>query len=265
MTKNKLLIPLLIIFLVSCAKVPITGRKQVNLVSTQELQSSSLKQYNQFLKQHEVIKNTQELRQLKAVGADIADAVETYLRNNGYKNRIEEFDWEFNLVKDDAVNAWAMPGGKIVFYSGIMDICQNKKGIAVVMGHEIAHAVARHGNERMSQMLAAQLGGVALSAALSEEPEQTQNLIMRAYGVGAQVGVMLPFSRLHESEADQMGLTFMAMAGYDPHAAVNFWQRMHEQSGKSPPEFLSTHPSHESRIADLRKHMDEAMKYYVEN
>lgn len=249
-----------------CQKVPVTGRTQMNLISPDRMMKTSLKQYERFLKKSDVVTGTKRSRQLKTVGKDIATAVEDYLKDNGYKNRIKDFKWEFNLIDKQAVNAWAMPGGKIAFYQGIMDVCQNKNGIAVVMGHEIAHAIARHGNERMSQMLAAKLGGKALSVALGEEPSVTRNLVLQAYGLGARVGMMLPFSRKHESEADQIGLVFMAMAGYNPREAVDFWQRMRAESDKEkPPAFLSTHPPTEDRIKNLKSHMDEALKYYRKN
>ena len=174
---------------------------------------------------------------------------------------MKDFKWEFNLVEDNTVNAWCMPGGKVVFYTGILPITKDEKGIAVVMGHEIAHAIARHGNERMSQGLALQGGGIALSLALSDKPELTQNLFQQAYGLGGQLG-MLKYSRSHDSEADKMGLVFMAMAGYDPREAVEFWKRMAAQGGQKPPEFLSTHPSDDTRIKDLEDFMPEALKYY---
>lgn len=249
-----------------CQKVPITGRTQVNLISPDRMMKTSLSQYEQFLQKHEVIKGTDRARALKAVGQNISASVEQYLTQQGFKERIEDYNWAFNLIDSKAINAWAMPGGKIAFYTGIMDICQDKNGIAVVMGHEIAHAIARHGNERMSQALAARLGGQALSVALSEQPAATQDLVLQSYGLGTQVGLMLPFSRKHESEADYMGLLFMAMAGYDPHEAVDFWKRMKAQSSKEkPPAFLSTHPPTKARIEALRSNMDEAMEYYRQN
>lgn len=261
--KNVLTALVLGSILLGCNKVPLTGRSQMNLLSTERMMATSLKQYNQFLEKNKAIKGTQKANQVKAIGNDIATSVENYLRDNGFKDMAKSFEWEFNLVKKDKVNAWCMPGGKVVFYSGIMPICQDRSGISVVMAHEIAHAVARHGNERMSQMLATKLGGVALSTAMSEETEETQNLVMKAYGVGAQVGVMLPYSRTHESEADRMGLVFMAMAGYNPREAVDFWQRMKAKSdGQTPPEFLSTHPSNQKRINQLKDAMDQALKYY---
>ena len=184
-----------------------------------------------------------------------------FAKKHQQTKRIKDFKWEFNLVEDNTVNAWCMPGGKVVFYTGILPITKDEKGIAVVMGHEIAHAIARHGNERMSQGLALQGGGIALSLALSDKPELTQNLFQQAYGLGGQLG-MLKYSRSHDSEADKMGLVFMAMAGYDPREAVEFWKRMAAQGGQKPPEFLSTHPSDDTRIKDLEDFMPEALKYY---
>jgi predicted Zn-dependent protease len=178
------------------------------------------------------------------------------------EKRIKGFEWEFNLVDDKAVNAWAMPGGKIVVYKGILPITKNDTGMAVVMGHEIAHIVAKHGNERMSQQLVVQMGGMALDVAMKEKPEQTRAIFQQAYGVTTQVGVMLPYSRKHEYEADKLGLVFMAMAGYNPESAIKFWEKMMAQGGAKPPEFLSTHPSDENRIAELKKYLPEAMKYY---
>jgi predicted Zn-dependent protease len=181
-------------------------------------------------------------------------------------SEIKNYKWEFNLIESEEVNAWCMPGGKVVFYTGILPVTQTEAGIAVVMGHEIAHAVAEHGNERMSQSLIAELGGIALSEAVKNEPAQTQQLWFAAYGLGATVGVLLPFSRTQESESDRLGLIFMAMAGYNPQEAVNFWKRMAAQKGgNAPPEFLSTHPADETRIKDLQNEIPEAMKYYKGN
>jgi predicted Zn-dependent protease len=200
---------------------------------------------------------------VKRVGGRISSAVEKYLAGQNHSDLLEGYTWEFNLVKDSSVNAWAMPGGKVAIYNGILPVTQNENGLATVMGHEVAHAVAQHGNERMSQALLTQLGGVALSVALSQNPSQTNDLFLAAYGIGTQVGILLPYSRLHESEADRLGLIFMAMAGYDPRDAVAFWQRMAAQSkGGAPPEFLSTHPAHETRIDQIMQYLPEAMKYY---
>jgi len=200
---------------------------------------------------------------VKRVGRNIEGAVVQYLYDNNYAELLEGFDWEFNLVDDPQVNAWCMPGGKVVVYTGILPVTQDEAGLAVVMGHEIAHAIADHGNERMSQGLLQQYGGVALSVALQDKPAETQALWMTAYGVGTYYGAMLPYSRLHESEADHLGLIFMSIAGYNPQASIPFWQRMADASGgQAPPEFMSTHPSHETRISNLQKWMPEAMKYY---
>lgn len=263
MKKSHILSLAFAIILAACAKVPLTGRKQLNLIPSQQIISMSFDNYQQVLKDNKLSSNQSEVKMVQNVGTRIQHAVETYMANNGLKSRLDGYQWEFHLIQDDnTVNAWCMPGGKVAVYTGIMPVCQDDKGLAVVLGHEIAHAVARHGNERMSEALVQQLGGVALAVALKDQPEKTQGLFMAAYGVGSTVGVMLPFSRLQESEADHLGLIFMAMAGYDPHEAIDFWQRMEKQGGKTPPEFLSTHPSHSTRIEDLKKWMPEAMKYY---
>ena len=176
--------------------------------------------------------------------------------------QLNGYQWEFNLVESEEVNAWCMPGGKVVVYTGILPVVQNEEGLAVVLGHEIAHAIAEHGNERMSQELLRSVGAVGLMVALDKEPEETKALWMGVYGVGSTLAVMLPYARTHESEADRMGLIFMAMAGYDPHEAPVFWERMAASGGAQPPEFLSTHPSHETRIQDLNSWIPEAMEYY---
>src|SRR5580765_5920267 len=204
------------------------------------------------MKENKVSTDADQTARIKRVGARIQAAVEQYARDNNKTKDLAGYAWEFNLVESKEVNAWCMPGGKVVFYTGIMPICQDDDGVAVVMGHEVAHAVAKHGAERMSENLVVQGGGAALSAALASKPTQTQQLWMSAFGAGAQYGVMMPFERGQESEADHLGLIFMAMAGYDPHGAVTFWQRMSQASGgASPPEFLSTHPSDANRIAKI--------------
>jgi predicted Zn-dependent protease len=246
-----------------CSTNPVTGRKQLTLIPAGEMLSMSYSQYDQFLKENKKSSDKEATAMIQRVGTRIQKAVEQYAQQGGWANRLEGYKWEFNLIESDQVNAWCMPGGKVVFYTGILPITQTESGVAVVMGHEVAHAVAEHGNERVSQGLLANLGGMALSVALQNKPQETQQLWMAAFGVGAQVGVLLPFSRSHESEADRMGLIFMAMAGYDPNEAVSFWQRMAaKKDGKAPPEFLSTHPSDETRIADIKKHLPEALKYY---
>lgn len=251
------------LFFVSCQTVPVTGRSQLDIIPSQQINAMSAEEYHRFLSQHEVVKGTAEARMVENVGRKIQQSVESYLADQGKSQITAGFEWEFNLVQDDAVNAFAMPGGKVVIYTGIMKIAQNEAGLATVTGHEIAHVIANHGGERLSQQLLAQLGIQALDIALSQKPELTRQIFLSAVGLGTQIGIMLPFSRLHETEADKLGLIFMAMAGYDPHVAIDFWQRMSAQSqGASPPEFLSTHPSHETRIETLRNYIPEAMKYY---
>lgn len=248
-----------VLTVVSCARVPVTGRRQLKLLPESELVAMSLTTYQQFLTENTVVKNTLDASKIQTVGKRISTAVENFLKSGKYADRVEGYNWEFNLVSDPSVNAWCMPGGKVVFYTGILPYCKDEDGIAVVMGHEIAHAIARHGNERMSQGLAQQLGGIALAVAISDKPQETQQLFALAYGLGSQLGVMLPFSRKHESEADQLGLYFMAMAGYNPEAAPAFWDRMEKSS---VPEFLSTHPSSETRAARLKGWMPKATEYY---
>ena len=199
---------------------------------------------------------------VKRVGERIARAVEAYMASAGLSKNLDGYKWEFNLVEDANVNAWCMSGGKVVVYTGLLPITQTEAGLATVMGHEIAHAVARHGSERMSDQMLLQMGGTALSAALSQKPEQTRSIALAAYGAGSQVGVILPFSRQNEYEADYMGLIFMAMAGYNPQSAVAFWERMEAAGGGAPPEFLSTHPADNTRINKIKAALPEAMQYY---
>ena len=260
----KILIPviLLALTLYYCSTVPITGRSQLHLISSSELNAMSFQQYNQFLSENKLSTDANSTNMVKRIGSNIKGAVENYFAQHNLSKELNGYAWEFNLIESPEVNAWCMPGGKVVVYSGILPITQNEDGLAVVMSHEIAHAVAQHGGERMSQGLLQQLGGMALSVALQNEPQTTQNIFMTAYGLGSTIGVILPFSRTQESEADRLGLVFMAMAGYNPNAALDFWTRMSAQGGSKPPEFLSTHPSDATRIANIKKHMPEAMKYY---
>jgi predicted Zn-dependent protease len=197
------------------------------------------------------------------VGARIANAITRYYTNKGQSAVLEGYKWEFNTVESKEVNAWCMPGGKVVVYTGLLAVTQNETALAIVIGHEIAHAVAKHGSERMSQGLIQQLGGVALEVAVSQKPQQTKDLFMQTYGIGSQVGAMLPWSRQQETEADQYGLIFAAMAGYNPQEAIPFWQRMAAVGGAKQPEFLSTHPSDATRMKKLQQFMPEAMKYYT--
>jgi len=249
--------------LLSCSRVPITGRQQLNLLPSSQMLSMSFQQYDDFLETNKISKDATQTAMVKRVGSKIQRAVEDYFALKGMAQELKGYSWEFNLIDNKEANAWCMPGGKVVFYTGILPITKDETGMAVVMGHEVAHAIAEHGNERMSQGMLTQLGGMALAVAIQEKPEQTQALWMTAFGVGSQVGVMLPFSRLHESEADRLGLIFMAMAGYNPQQAVSFWQRMAEmKGGQAPPEFISTHPSDATRIEQIKKWLPEAMTYY---
>jgi len=217
--------------------------------------------YQKVLAESALSDNPQQVETVRRVGVRLAEATEKYLTAHGYSTA--EYHWEFNVIKDDeTVNAWCMPGGKVAVYTGILPITQDDNGLAVVMGHEIAHAVANHGNERMSEQLLLQMGGVALSVALNEQPERTRDLFLLSYGAGTQVGLALPHSRSQESESDRIGLTIMAMAGYDPRAAIPFWQRMNAAGGGRPPEFLSTHPAPQSRIDNIRTYLPEAMAHY---
>ena len=263
MTKRIIIFAFLGGLLYACATVAVTGRRQLSLVSNAEIIPMANQQYDSVVRTANLSNNQQQTAMVKNVGARIQRAVEQYMAQNNASAELEGFQWEFNLIDDPkTVNAWCMPGGKVAFYSGIMPICQDEAGVAVVMGHEVAHAVANHARERMSQGLVANglLGTVG--AALGQNPTLTKQLFYQAVGMGAQIG-MLKFSREHESEADRIGLIFMAMAGYDPHAAPRFWERMSSQSGgAAPPEWLSTHPSHGSRIKDLNEAIPEAMKYY---
>ena len=261
--KNKIFRLLSLILIVSaCSKVPITGRKQIHLLPESQLLSMSLSEYQSFLKTHPPVNTGAEAALVKSVGAKIQTAVTQYMNQNKMASRISGYKWEFNLVNSQEVNAWCMPGGKVVVYSGLLPVTQDETGLAIVMGHEVAHAIARHGNERMSQGLLAMMGGMALDVALANNSAETRNIFLTSYGIGSTLGV-LAYSRLQESEADKLGLIFAAMAGYDPQQAITFWQRMAAKSGGGgTPEFLRTHPSDQKRIADLQAFMPEAMKYY---
>lgn len=250
------------IFLYSCATVPLTGRKQLSLVNESEVMALSLSQYDQFIKTNKISTNKTETERIRRVGGKISTAVEKYFSDKGLSSYLEGYKWEFNLIEDKTVNAWCMPGGKVVVYTGILPLMKNDAQLATVMSHEIAHAVARHGGERMSEQLVAQGTGVVLSVAISQKPKETQQLAMAAFGVVTQVGYLLPFSRTHEYEADELGLYFMAMAGYDPNQSVDFWKTMAANNQSSAPELLSTHPLDANRIARISQKLPEAMKYY---
>ncbi len=250
--------------MISCTKNLITGRKQLNLVSETELQTVASQEYQTFLSQNKVvaISGNRDAEMVQRIGNRISSAITAFYDSAGYGSVFEGYNWEFNLVDNKEANAWCMPGGKVVVYTGILPFTQNEAGLAIVMGHEIAHAAAQHGSERMSQYLLQQLGGVALQVALSNKPAETQNLFLNAYGISTTVGVMLPFSRKEENEADRYGLYFSAMAGYNPQEAIVFWQRMAATGDANVPEFLSSHPSYESRIELLKEHMPQALEYY---
>ena len=254
---------IVILFLsLSCTTVPITGRQQFSILPNSAMISMSLQQYNEFLKNNKISSNQEQTQMVKKVGRKIQMAVEQYFTDKNMSYALKDYKWEFNLIESEGKNAWAMPGGKVVVYEGILPITKDEAGLAVVMGHEIAHAIAKHGNERMSQGLIAQMGGMALSKALAEKPEKTEQLWMTVFGVGAQFGVMLPFSRLQETEADHLGLIFMAIAGYDPDEAVEVWKRMAQmKEGQTPPKFLSTHPSNETRIRKIKETIPKAKQY----
>ncbi len=250
--------------LAACSRVPITGRSQLNLIPESQMQSMALQEYQTFLTQNKAVSPTasKDAEMVKRVGARIADAVTRYMTANKLGNEVANYKWEFNLVNNKEVNAWCMPGGKVVVYTGLLPVTQNETSLACVMGHEIAHAIARHGNERMSQGLIAQGIQVAGAVALNRNP-QAQNIFLQSFGVGGNVGLMA-FSRQNELEADHLGVIFMAMAGYNPQEAIPFWQRMASAGGgQKPPELLSTHPSDERRVQQLQQLMPEAMKYYT--
>lgn len=260
MKKISSLIVTALLLLSSCGSVPLTGRKQILLVSDQEVLASSLTQYSDYMKSAPVSTNAKGKAMVTRVGKKIAAATEQYLKSNGMEAEVRNFAWEFNLVKDDQVNAFCMPGGKIVVYEGLLKLVSSDDELAVVVGHEVAHAVAKHSNERMSQQLMTQYGAQILTQALSNKSAAIQKAGSTIYGLGAQYGLTLPFSRKHESEADYMGLIFMTMAGYNPNVAITFWQKM-SAGGASVPEFMSTHPSDATRIKDIQKILPELNKY----
>lgn len=262
--KNILFFLLGAFFLTGCVLNMVTGRNQLSLVPESELQLMATGQYNTFLDENKVLNpgSSKDAAMVDRVGARISNAITKYYNSQGQQSVIEGYNWEFNTIDSKEVNAWCMPGGKVVVYKGLLPVTQNETALAIVIGHEIAHAIAKHGSERMSQGMMQQLGGVALQVAVSQKPQETQNLFMQAYGIGSTVGAVLPWSRQQETEADQYGLIFAAMAGYNPQEAIPFWQRMANAGGAKPPEFLSTHPSDETRIRKLKQFMPEALKYY---
>ena len=255
------------IFFSGCILNKVTGRKQLSLIQESELQMMATTQYSTFLNENRVLNssNSDAAAMVDRVGAKISNAITQYYREQGKQSVIEGYNWEFNTIDSKEANAWCMPGGKVVVYTGLLPITQNETALAIVVGHEIAHAIAKHGSERMSQGIIQQMGGMALEVALAQKPQETRNLFMQAYGIGSTVGAVLPWSRQQESEADHYGLIFAAMAGYNPQEAIPFWQRMSNAGGAKPPEFLSTHPSDETRVRKLQKLMPEAMRFYAKS
>jgi predicted Zn-dependent protease len=263
--KKKILFGLMaLLFMIACNKTVFTGRKQLNLFPASELNQMSFTQYKSFLNENKPMTTGKDVELVRRLGNDLKSAVEVYYKSKGLQNELRNFAWEFNVIDDpNTVNAFCMPGGKVVVYTGIIKVAQTEDALAVVMGHEIAHALANHGNERMSQGVVAQLGMTSLQVALAQKPSQTNNLLLAAAGAGAQIGVLLPFSRKHESEADEIGLYLMAMAGYDPNAAAPFWERMNKSAGSRPPEFLSTHPDPAKRSQRLRQLVPRARAHAI--
>lgn len=264
--KKFISLTLLMLFMLSCSTVPITGRQRLNLVSDAEILPASFAQYEGFLKENKLSNDAKMTNEIQTVGKNISQAVDKFMRANGMVSEANAYRWEFNLIEDKAVNAWCMPGGKVVFYTGILPITQNRDGIAAVMGHEVAHAFAKHGQERMSTGTLLELGGAAVALGTANKDPKSKQIWNSAFGLGAQYGIALPFSRTHETEADKLGLVFMTMAGYNPQEAINVWIRMSQMStGGAPPEFLSTHPSNETRIKNLKDYLPtaitEAKKY----
>ncbi len=264
MKKTGLIVALLLLS-AACKTNPFTGKSTLNFYPNSQIFPMAFAEYDEFLGANKVVKNTADARAIEKVGQRIATAAERWLTANGYAGYLKDYRWEYNLVQDPKVNAWCMPGGKIVFYTGILPICQGETGIAVVMGHEVAHALADHGAQRMSAGMLQQIGAVAGNIAIQDPA--ALNAFNQAYGVGSTVGLMLPFSRSHETEADRIGLQIMAIAGYNPDEAAELWQRMKAQGNGAPPEFLSTHPSNETRISNLTQWApaakEEARKFGV--
>jgi len=254
----------IMVVLFACSQNKITGRKQLTLFKESDIQAMASQQYSQFLAENKVVSSTnKDAEMVRRVGERISTAITKFYAEKGLSKELEGYKWEYNLVDSKEVNAWCMPGGKIVVYTGLLPITQNEAALAVVVGHEVAHALAKHGNERMSQGTAQQLGGVALSVAVANKSPEAQQLMLDAYGIGSTVGGTLPFSRKHELEADKFGLLYAALAGYNPQEAIPLWQRMAKAgSGEKPPEMLSTHPTEETRIQKLKEMMPEALKYY---
>ena len=263
--KKTILLASVMVLAMACERNAITGSKQLLLVSDGEMQTMSLTEYQKVISTSKVLSpaTNKNAAMVKRVADRLINAITNYYNANNLGQELTGYKWEVNLIEDNTVNAWCMPGGKIVVYTGLLPVTQNETALAIVMGHEITHALAKHGAERMSESMIAQYGGQALSVLMKDKPQETQNLFNTAVGVGTNVGILLPHSRKNESEADRFGLRYAALAGYDPREAVAFWQRMSKLSGgQKPPVWLSTHPADEQRIADLQAIMDETLKTY---
>lgn len=252
---------MLLLFFIGCTTVPITGRRQLSFIPASELLTLSDQNYKQILNQSKISTDSLWGSKVKETGQRIAASAETFMRENGMEKELKNYQWEFNLIEDPKIiNAFCMPGGKIAVYTGILPVVKDESGLAVVMSHEVAHAIANHGGERISQELLVQTGGMGLAQLMKSRPALAQKILMRAYGAGSQFGVLLPYSRRHESEADQIGLVLMARAGYDPKTAPAFWDRMSAFQGAKIPEFLSSHPANARRIADIQKEIPNVEK-----
>ena len=259
--KSKIAYVILFTILIGCATNPFTGKKTLKLPGTENstLIPAAFAQYNEVLSDSKIVKGTAQAEMINRVGARIANAAERWLNANGYQAYLEDYDWEYTLIESEQVNAWCLPGGKIAFYTGILPIAENETGVAIIMGHEVAHALANHGQQRMSKGMLQQLGAGAVAAASSSETAQEQQLYMAAYGLASTYGFMMPYSSKHETEADKIGLILSAIAGYNPEEGARLWERMKANSGgEAPPEFMSTHPSNDTRIQTLQKMANQA-------
>lgn len=258
---------MLVMSITACTTVALTGRKQLNLVPNAMIQAMAFSQYDSVVKVSQTLSQNDERAQMVTrVGTKIQQAVEIYMQQNNMSKDLKNFKWEYNTINENIVNAWCMPGGKVVVYTGLLTVTQNETALAVVMGHEIAHAIARHGNERMSEGLLIGLGGLVLEEALKEKKQETQALFLGLYMIGSNLALALPNSRMQESEADKLGLIFMSMAGYNPEESVPFWQRMAANNkGEKLPVFLSTHPSDETRIKKLTELIPEIKSTYYKS
>jgi len=265
--KKIVLIAAVFLSVLACKKTPFTNRSQLNFMGNNTIFPQSFAAYNQFLTSHEVSKDASKQAMVERVGQRIASAAQRYFEANGMKDYLKDYKWEYRLVKDDQVNAFCMPGGKIVVYTGILPITQTEEGLAVVLGHEVSHALLNHGAERMSMGTIQQIGQVGVALATANKTPKQQQMWMTAYGLGSQIGIMLPFSRRDENEADETGLRLMAIAGYNPDAGAELWKRMKAKGGQAPPEMLSTHPSNDTRIQKLAayapKAKEEAKQYGI--